>query len=162
MAVDFWLAELRSASPWNTKLTDWLSHNFVKWQERTQEQVIRKSWIWFCYAYSASLGWSNLVGYEWVWFGVVEFSLVWMSLVWCGWVRFGVVEFGLVWWGWFLFGLEDELNFVWFGRWTLNNSESSGSAIQLSLRTCYISNCFSKGYRSTVIRAGGVTCPADW
>ena len=160
-------------------------------------QVISKSWIWFCYAYSASLGWSNLVGnclawfglvwmslvwcswvrfgmdefglvwmssvwYGWVWFGVVEFSLVWMSLVWCGWVRFGVVEFGLVWWGWFLFGLEDELNFVWFGRWTLNNSESSGSAIQLSLRTCYISNCFSKGYRSTVIRAGGVTCPADW
>ena len=26
----FWLAELRSASPWNTNVINWLSHNFVK------------------------------------------------------------------------------------------------------------------------------------
>ena len=54
-------------------------------------QVISKSWIWFCYAYSASLGWSNLVGNYLAWFGLVQFGLVWF-----GGVRFVMDEFGLV------------------------------------------------------------------
>ena len=55
-------------------------------------QVISKSWIWFCYAYSASLGWSNLVGNC-----LARFGLVWMSLVWCVLVKLGMEEFGLIW-----------------------------------------------------------------
>ena len=27
---DFWIAELRSAIPWNTNVSKWVSHNFVK------------------------------------------------------------------------------------------------------------------------------------
>ena len=95
-AVCFWLAELRSASPWKTNVTKWLTHNFVKWQEWTE--VISQSWIWFCHAYPASLCW-ELSGF--VWFGLDEFGLVWLSLVWYGWVWFGVVEFE--------FGLVDDL-----------------------------------------------------
>ena len=43
-----------------------------------------KCWTWFCYAYPASLGWSNLVGICLAWFGVDEFGLVWVNLVWYG------------------------------------------------------------------------------
>ena len=81
---------------------------------------------------------------------MVEFGLVWMSLVWYGCNHFGMDEFGLVWMSlsWvrcslFLFGLEDDQNenaivktWIKIIKVTLDNRESSGSAIQFSLQTC--------------------------
>ena len=62
-------------------------------------------------------------------------------------------------------GLEDKLIFVWFGRRTLNNSGGSGSASQLSLRTCFpftapspppLSQCHAQRHRVThVMKLGG-------
>ena len=90
-----------------------------------------------------------------LWFGVVEFGLVWMSLVWCGWFWYGLDEFGL----------ENKLIFVWFGRWTLNNSESSSSAIQLSLRACSFASSWRQclmGFRSTACCGSGLCCWPRW
>ena len=52
-----------------------------------------------------------------------EFGLVWLSL--------SLVQCGLI-----LFGLGDDLNENAIIKVTLDNRESSGSAIQFSLRTC--------------------------
>lgn len=61
-------------------------------------------------------------------FDVVEFDLVGLNSVW-----FGVVKFGLV--HYFLFGWNTTcIKNTIFGR--MNDRESSGSVIPLSLRTC--------------------------
>ena len=99
--ISFWLAELRSASPWKTNVTNWLTHSWFCKMTRVDRIASNKpelDMVLPCIPSQFGLGivWLCLVWFGWVWFGVVEFGLVWMSLVWCGWVQFGMDEFSLV------------------------------------------------------------------